>query len=85
MPDEQPVSPETETSSGDWPVGWEAHRRDQIVFIARNTTPAQRFKWLIDTLELLRPQMPELLKNRELLEAQQRRCTTGWKPVIQKS
>ena len=65
----------------DWPVGWDAHRRDQIVFIAKNTTPAQRFKWLMDMLELLRPQMPELLKNRELLEA---RWCAGGKPELKR-
>jgi hypothetical protein len=69
---EEAPSVETKESAEDWPVGWDAHRRDQIVFIARNTTPAQRFKWLMDMLELLRPQLPELLRNRELVEAERR-------------
>lgn len=65
--------------SDNWPVGWDAHKRDQIVFIARNTTPAQRMKWLEDMLELLRPQLPELLKNREMLEAKRREIDASQK------
>jgi hypothetical protein len=76
MPDDSSASGETKEAVEDWPVGWDAHRRDQIVFIARNTTPAQRFKWLMDMLELLRPRMAELLRNRERLEANRRNSQT---------
>jgi hypothetical protein len=48
-----------------WPVDWESHRRDKIVHTALHTTPAQRFAWLEEMLELLRPRMAELLKSRE--------------------
>jgi hypothetical protein len=71
MPDDSSAIGKTKEPVEDWPVGWDAHRRDQIVFIARNTTPAQRFKWLMDMLDLLRPRMAELLRNRERLEANQ--------------
>ncbi|MGD0463513.1 MAG: hypothetical protein ABSB74_13595 [Tepidisphaeraceae bacterium] len=48
-----------------WPVGWESHRNHEIVYTALHTTAAQRFAWLEAMLELLRPQMPQLLKARE--------------------
>lgn len=44
---------------------WESHRNREIVYTALNTTPAQRFAWLEEMLELLKPRMPELLKARE--------------------
>jgi hypothetical protein len=65
-------NPSAEEASDNWPVGWDAHKRDQIIFIARNTTPAQRMKWLEDMLELLKPQLPALLENRKMLEAKRR-------------
>lgn len=37
-----------------FPRGWEEHKKDQIRYIAKNTTPMQRFQWLIDTLDILR-------------------------------
>jgi len=51
--------------SDPWPVDWESHRRNKIVYTALNTTPAQRFAWLEEMLELLRPRTAELLKSRE--------------------
>jgi hypothetical protein len=59
MPETKPPEPDL------WPVGWESHRDHEIVYTALNTTPAQRFAWLEEMLEMLRPQMPELLKARE--------------------
>jgi hypothetical protein len=57
-----------------WPAGWEDHRREQNLFIARNTTPEQRFRWLQDMLNLLRPQLPELLRNRELAKRKEEKA-----------
>lgn len=37
--------------STEWPVTWEAHRRDQILAVAR-ATPAARLAWLEEALHL---------------------------------
>lgn len=34
--------------------GWERHRRDQLLTIARRTTPAQRLEWLEAAIEFAR-------------------------------
>jgi hypothetical protein len=52
-------------NSAAWPAGWDSHRNNEIVYTALNTTPAQRFRWLEEMLDLLRPQMMELMKARE--------------------
>jgi hypothetical protein len=59
MPDTSPVKLNAGT--------WEGHWEEQVLWIARNTTPAERFRWLEETIEMLRPQLPELLRNRQLL------------------
>jgi hypothetical protein len=48
-----------------WPAGWESHREHEIVYTALHTTPEQRLTWLMEMLELLRPQIAELWKARE--------------------
>jgi hypothetical protein len=48
-----------------WPVGWDSHRNHEIIYTALHTTPVERFAWLEEMLELLRPRLPELLKARE--------------------
>jgi hypothetical protein len=63
---------EKEESSPAWPRGWEEHKADQIVFIARNSTPLQRIRWLESMLELLRPQLPAMWQRREAQEAERR-------------
>jgi hypothetical protein len=44
-----------------WPAEnpWELHRREQTLFIAKNTTPAQRLEWLEQMLILLAPYLPK--------------------------
>jgi hypothetical protein len=37
---------------------WERAEQEQILFIARSTTPAQRMRWLEETLELFRDYLP---------------------------
>jgi hypothetical protein len=64
MPDNDP-SKSKAAESEPWPVGWESHRHNEIVYTALNTTPAQRFAWLEEMLELLEPRMAELVKARE--------------------
>lgn len=38
---------------GDWPDGYEGHRRDQMRRAARETTASERVQWLEDTLSFL--------------------------------
>lgn len=38
---------------GDWPEGYDGHRRDQVRRIARETTASERVQWLEDTLSFL--------------------------------
>jgi len=58
---EQPTDPAP-------PANWDAHRRAQILSIVTGTTPAQRFEWLEQTVEMLRPQWATLLENRRLVQ-----------------
>lgn len=37
-----------------FPNGWSEHKKDQVLFIAKNSTPTERFKWLLNALELLK-------------------------------
>lgn len=37
-----------------FPNGWAEHEKEQILFIARNSTPTERYKWLLKALELQR-------------------------------
>lgn len=37
-----------------FPRGWDEHKKDQIRHIAKNSTPMQRFQWLLDVLQILR-------------------------------
>ncbi|CAN5564953.1 hypothetical protein BH10PLA1_BH10PLA1_01930 [soil metagenome] len=55
-------SPEEEKRRRD--AGFAAHERDQVQFIARNTTPTQRIQWMEQTLLALGPE--RLKKMREL-------------------
>ena len=41
------IDPET------WPSGFDQHREQQIVRMARNSTPAQRLMWVEEMLELM--------------------------------
>jgi len=59
------VVEKAQDESEPWPCGWDSHRRHEIIYTATHTTMAQRFAWLEEMLELLRPQMPQLLANRE--------------------
>lgn len=46
------------TPNDGFPNGWDEHRRQQIIFIAKNTTPLQRLEWVEEMLELFKDQMP---------------------------
>ena len=37
----------------EWPRGWEEHKKQQILAIARETTPLQRLQWVEEMLQLL--------------------------------
>jgi hypothetical protein len=37
---------------------WDSAEREQILFIARNTTPAERFRWLEQMIESMAPYLP---------------------------
>ena len=41
------------TDDSDWPSGYDGHWRDQMRRIARESTPTQRFHWLVETIEIL--------------------------------
>ncbi|MCH8273569.1 MAG: hypothetical protein IH851_02120 [Armatimonadetes bacterium] len=41
------------TNRTDWRRGWEEHKRQQILAIARETTPLHRLQWLEEMLQLL--------------------------------
>lgn len=48
---ERTVGVVTDGVSGDWPDGWEEHKRRQLAsFLA--ATPAQRLAWLEEMIEL---------------------------------
>jgi hypothetical protein len=36
-----------------WPRGFDEHREQQIIRIARESTPAQRLEWVEEMLELM--------------------------------
>jgi hypothetical protein len=61
----QPTANDDAGTAPPWPVGWDEHRREEIIHTALNSTPEQRMRWLEDMLELLRPQLPKLWANRE--------------------
>lgn len=41
---------------------FEEHEEEQIIFTAKNTTAAQRFKWLEDMFETLKDYLPDRSK-----------------------
>ncbi|HLL88339.1 MAG TPA: hypothetical protein VK324_03460 [Tepidisphaeraceae bacterium] len=49
--------------------GWDENRRQQILHLARTTTPAQRLAWLDGLLAALGDRLPELLRNRDQVNA----------------
>lgn len=51
-----------------WPCGWDSHRRQQILSIAMNSTPAHRLQWLENMIDALASQAEELLRNRQLVQ-----------------
>ena len=44
---------DTEETQEIWPSGFEEYEKEQILFIARSTTPLQRVEWLEGMLKLL--------------------------------
>lgn len=37
-----------------FPNGWGEHQKEQILFVSKNSTPTDRYKWLLNALKLLR-------------------------------
>ena len=44
---------------GDWPRGFEEHRRAQLLAMARESTPEQRFQYLEEMLALFGPHIKD--------------------------
>lgn len=54
------------------PRGWKEYETEQLRWIAKNTTPRQRFDWLCDTLDLLGDRLPKRIEVKALCEAANR-------------
>lgn len=59
-------------AEGILPGGWEEYETEQLRWIARNTTPQQRFDWLCDTLDVLGDRLPKRIEVKALCEAANR-------------
>ena len=51
-------SDSSEQVQRDRAAAWERAEREQILFIANNTTAAQRFRWLEQMFEAMAPYLP---------------------------